>query len=65
MEPGFIMLLVLVVLLVILGPALLWAGAAKSLYRPVRDRMREKAVAQNHQIINTASKIAAMNQDWI
>jgi len=54
MEPGFIILLVLVVPFVILWPALIWAGAAKSLFRLVRDRMREKASAQNHQIINTA-----------
>jgi hypothetical protein len=45
MEVGFIMLLVLVVPLVIPGPALIWAGTSKSLSRPAHDRRREKVAA--------------------
>ncbi len=65
MEAGFIILLVLVVPFVIPGPALIRAGTSKSLYRLVRDRRREKAVAQNHQIVNNASKISLVNQAWM
>ena len=61
MEAGFIMLLVLVVSFVILGPALIRAGTSQSPYRLVRDRRREKAAAQNRQIVNTASKISLLN----
>lgn len=65
MEAGFIRLLVLVVPFVILGPALIWAGTSQSLYRPAHDRRREKAAAQHHQIVNTASKISLVNQAWM
>jgi len=53
MELGFIILLVLVVPFIILWPALIWAGAVKSLYSLVRDRVRQKAGAKNSQVINT------------
>ena len=52
MEPGFIILLALVVPFMILWPALIWAGAIKSLCSLIRDRISQKARAQNNQAIN-------------
>jgi|GEM_PF-5257557 len=50
MEPGFIILLVLVVPFVILWPALIWAGAIASIYSVVRNRMRQRAALHQKQI---------------
>ncbi len=46
MEPGFIILLALVVPFVILWPALIWAGAIKILYDLVRERIYQKATTE-------------------
>jgi hypothetical protein len=43
MEPGFIILLVLVVPFVLLWPLLIWAGAITSLYAMLRSRLGRKA----------------------
>lgn len=54
MEPGFIILLVVIVPFVILWPALIWAGAIASLYSRIRNRVSQKAKAQSKQAIKTA-----------
>jgi len=45
MELGFIIVLALVVPFIIIWPLLVWAGAIKSLYTLIRERVKEKAVA--------------------
>ncbi len=53
MELGFIILLTLAAPFVILWPALIWAGAIKSLYSLLCDRTRQSARVPQNQAVNT------------
>jgi len=46
MELGFIIMLALVVPFIIIWPVLIWAGAIRSLYTLIRDRIKQRAIAQ-------------------
>jgi hypothetical protein len=43
MEVGFIILMALAIPIVVIWPLLIWAGALKSIYQLVRNRVRGKA----------------------
>ena len=45
MEVGFIILMVLAIPIVVIWPLLIWAGAIRTIYKAVRNRVRGKATA--------------------
>jgi len=45
MEVGFIVLMALAIPIVVIWPLLIWAGAIRSIYQAVRNRIKSKATA--------------------